>query len=233
MLSDASSELIDEQSQVEIALIDADQWLTSCDDDALGSGENLAVLGNELIQFAEVTALGGGKFRLGRLLRGRGGTEWACGIHAVGEIFCVLRAGTLQPVGLPNSSIGATVNAASPGEQGASTLFLGEAQRPPSPVSLTVDRQTNGDLLIRWTRRSRLGFAWLDEIDAPLGEMQERYRVEVTGSSANVEQDTDQPLATVDAAVVATLGSGPASIEVRQIGDLAASRPARLGIELP
>ena len=112
-------------------------------------------------------------------------------------------------------------------------MFLGEAQRPPSPVSLTVDRQTNGDLLIRWTRRSRLGFAWLDEIDAPLGEMQERYRVEVTGSSANVEQDTDQPLATVDAAVVATLGSGPASIEVRQIGDLAASRPARLGIELP
>lgn len=231
-LSTAATELIDEDHDVEIVLIDAEQWLTSCDDDALASGENLAVLGSELIQFGDVTALGGGKFRLGRLLRGRGGTEWACGLHAAGETFCLLRADTLQPVVLPSWAIGATVHVAAIGEPGASTLFLAEALRPPSPVNLTAEQQANGDLLIQWTRRSRLGFAWLDEIDAPLGEVREQYRVEITGTSASVEQYAEQPLATVGAATVAMLGSGLAIIEVRQIGDLAASRPASLTIDL-
>jgi len=232
MLSPAAAELIDEQNSVDIELIDADQWLTSCDDDALAAGENLALLGNELLQFGNVTPLGAGKFRLGRLLRGRGGSEWACVSHAAGEAFCVLRPGTVEPIVLPSWSVGSTVNVTSSGEAGASMQFLGEALRPPSPVNLTAERQTNGDLLIAWTRRSRLGFAWVDEIDAPLGETREQYRVAITGSSGSVELEATEPFATVAAAAIASLGLGLASVEVRQIGDFAASRPSFVTIDL-
>ena len=73
VLAGGTADLIDDENSVDIALIDADQWLTSCEDPALAAGSNLAVLGSELIQFGSATALGGGKFRLSHLLRGRGG----------------------------------------------------------------------------------------------------------------------------------------------------------------
>jgi hypothetical protein len=92
--------------------------------------------------------------------------------------------------------------------------------------------EATGDLSVKWTRRSRHG-AWVDEIDAPLGESVEQYRVTVTGSATVAELSTDQPSLNVPAVSVADLGSGPASIEVRQVGDFAASRPAQLTITLP
>jgi len=95
-----------------------------------------------------------------------------------------------------------------------------------------AERQGNGDLVIRWTRRSRQGFAWVDGIDAPLGETREQYRVVIAGSSGSLELDAEQPLATVAAGTIDALGVGPATIDVRQIGDLAASRPAIFAITL-
>ena len=47
----------------------------SCSEEDLKLGDNLVALGNEIIQFAEATPLGGGRFRLRRLLRGREGTR--------------------------------------------------------------------------------------------------------------------------------------------------------------
>jgi len=231
-LAAAEADLIDEQNSVEVQMIDADQWLTSCDDDALAAGENFAVLGSELIQFGEVKPAGEGKFRLGRLLRGRGGTEWACGLHVPGESFCVLRPGTVQEIALPSWSLGATVSASTAGDPGAAIQFAGEALRPPSPVNLVADKQEDGGLLLQWTRRSRQGFAWVDGIDAPLGEIREQYRVAVTGSSGSIELDLDQPLAALAGALVDTLGLGPATVEVQQIGDRGASRPAVLTTSL-
>jgi hypothetical protein len=55
------------------------------------NGFNGAMLGQELIQFAQATlmtdSLGNEFYRLSRLLRGRRGTEWAMGTHQVGESF--------------------------------------------------------------------------------------------------------------------------------------------------
>ena len=93
--------LIDTTSTVDVELIDADQWLTSCDDDGLAAGANIAAIGSELVQFGEATPLGQGRFRISRLLRGRGGTEWACSIHAINEFFCVIEPGSVQALPLP------------------------------------------------------------------------------------------------------------------------------------
>ena len=233
ILGAGSTELIDGQNSVEVVLIDADQWLTSCDEDALAAGANLAALGGELIQFGQATPLGEGRFRLSHLLRGRGGTEWACTGHAINDTFCVIQAGSLQPVPLPSYSLGSVVTASITAGATTSLAFSAEALRPPSPINLAAERQTNGDFTISWTRRSRQGFAWIDYVDAPLGETREQYRVLITGSLSSVELLSDQPSQTIAAATIANLGAGPATVEVRQIGDFAASRPAQLTITLP
>jgi hypothetical protein len=225
--------LIDTINSVDIELIDASQWLTSCDDDALSAGTNLAVVGSELIQFGQASPLAQGHFRLSRLLRGRGGTEWARSNHTADDVFCVIEPGTVQPLALPASSIGALVTASAQGGPSASMLVSVDPLRPPSPVNLAAAIQSTGDLAVNWTRRSRAGFVWNDEVDAPLGERIEQYRVTITSSADAAEFLADQPSLSVPAADLAGFGAGPVTIEVRQVGDLAVSRPVQIGITLP
>ena len=56
----------------------------------------------------------------------------------------------------------------------------GQALLPPAPVHGTATKLPNGDVDIRWVRRSRNGWRWLDGVDAPLVEEGERYRVALT-----------------------------------------------------
>jgi hypothetical protein len=138
----------------------------------------------------------------------------------------------VQPIRLPSWSLGATISASADGGATASTQLEGEASRPPSPVNLAAQRQLNGDLSVTWTRRSRQGFAWIDGIDAPLGEEREQYRVVISGSQNGLESIVDEPAIVIADAVLSDLGTGPALIDVRQVGDLTASRPAQISINL-
>lgn len=232
VLAAADASLMDNQNSVEVQLLDADQWLTSCDNDALASGANLAVLGNELIQFGSAMSIGPGHFRLSKLLRGRGGTEWACNGHVANESFCLLQPLALQSIFLPSWVIGADVAASPLGQVGSTILFAGEGLRPPSPVNLAVKVQSNGDVALSWIRRSRQGFAWIDGVDASLGEASEQYRVVVAGPESTIEITTEQPSLTMAHGDLAPAGTGPATVEVTQIGDFGPSHPAQLNIVL-
>lgn len=81
-------------------------------------------------------------------------------------------------------------------------------------------------------RRSRLGFAWVDEIDAPLGETAERYRLRLHGSAGSLELETTAPSATVTAAELASIGAGAVTVSVAMVGDRALSRWTSLSITL-
>ena len=61
----------------------------------------MGLLGRELIQFGEATSLGGGRFRLSRLLRGRVGTQDAIPGHEANEPFALIDRDALQPIILP------------------------------------------------------------------------------------------------------------------------------------
>ncbi|MGN6058017.1 MAG: hypothetical protein ACTHOI_05480 [Sphingomicrobium sp.] len=87
-------------------------------------------------------------------------------------------------------------------------------------------RNEAAEVGLSWTRRSRKGFAWTDEIDAPLGESTEQYRVTLAGAQGSAEFDVGEPELVIAATVLAEIGTGPITIEVRQVGDAAASRPA-------
>jgi hypothetical protein len=228
--------LLDSSASVDVALVDPDQWLTSCDDDALVGGRNLAMLGSELIQFGDAAPIGPGRFRLTRLVRGRGGTEWASATHLLGEGFALIEPDGLRAIPLPVWLIGSTVGASAAlptiGGSASEIAFAGESCRPPAPVRLEAMIIASGDLALSWTRRSRRGWAWIDDVDAPLGENREQYRVVVQGTLGSLEITTDTPSLNITAAQFGSVGSGPATVEVRQIGDLVASRPARAMITI-
>jgi len=232
LLAEAEPFLIDAINAVDVELVDAEQWLTSCDDDALANGTNLAVLGNEVVQFATVTPLSEVRFRLSRLLRGRGGTEWATATHATDEGFCLLDASSLRALPLPQWMRGATVGVTDRMSSEASIDFNAEAVRPLSPIGLSGAFDASGSLVLTWIRRSRSGFAWVDDIDAPVGESREQYRVTITAGDTMLEYASEQPRLVVPASDLASIG-GAATVEVRQLGDWAASRAAQLAINLP
>ena len=229
--------LINRAAAFEVELVDTDQWLLNCDDEALVNGANLAVVGSELIQFGSVEPLGEGRFHLSRLLRGRGGTEWAMETHVVGEPFALIAADTLRPVPLAAWAVGSSVTSTVrnlSGTVSTSTPIVidGESLRPRSPVRLQGKVGAGGDLTLTWTRRSRAQAGWIDEVDVPLGETFELYRVTITGPGGSIELETSEPHLEVTAAQLVTLGTGPLTIQVRQIGDAAASRPAECTIAI-
>lgn len=134
-------------------------WLTSCDDDAMSAGSNLALIGRELIQFADVTPLGGGRFRLARLMRGRAGTEAAIPEHAIGEAFCLIEAGSLRSIALPTTSIGTEVTARVTGGASSSLTVSARAAAIASPSGGTmVDTQARStiDLILTTLRQHAL-----------------------------------------------------------------------------
>ena len=225
--------LIDKVNSVDVELIDQEQWLTSCDDDALAAGANLAVLGGELIQFGDAEPLGPGRFRLGRLLRGRGATEWASSTHVAGELFCLLDFSALRALALPVWMRGTTLSASDSEGANTSLAFKGQFTLPLSPVDLSGTVNEAGDLALVWIRRSRCGFAWVDEIDAPIGEGVEQYRVTITIGAASLDLAASQESLVIPASALTTLGSGSATVEVRQLGDWGASLPAQINIDLP
>jgi hypothetical protein len=233
-LARAETDLIDLGSSVEVELVDRSQWLVSCDDEALANGANMAIIGDEVIQFGEALSTGPGRFRLGRLLRGRAGTEWAAEGHATGENFLLVEGSTVRAVALPPWMPGATVTASVAGGDGAgpSLVAANRSLRPLAPVRVRAEAAEDGALNVRWIRRSRQGLAWIDGIDVPLGETREEYRVTITGSAGTIEIATTAPEANLPADGLTVVGAGVALIEVRQAGDWGLSPAARCTIIL-
>ncbi len=234
VLNEGAAELFDEVNSVEVELSHSGMTLEGRSDDALIGGANLALLGDELIQFGRVTMTAPNRFRLERLTRGRRGTEWAMAGHAVGDRFVLIEADSLLAWDVPVAKIGAELSVIATGVGDgagveAGVMLAGRSVRPPAPVHLRLDRLPDGTLRFGWTRRSRIGWSWLDGADVPLGEESERYRLTIqpsVGLSRTVE--TSVPVYDYDPAQQAIDGSGAATgvtIQVSQIGSLAAALP--------
>lgn len=238
-LGPGSPALFDRANSVEIELLNDAMWIESRDEAALVGGANVAMLGEELIQFGSAAQTGPRRFLLSNLLRGRRGTEWAMDGHAIGERFVLMESATLRALDLSAAAIGGTIMimATGVGDGGvavnADCLFAGRALRPPAPAHLFANRLADGTVRIGWTRRSRAGWAWLDGGDAPLGEEAERYRLVVTPSTGSPRTiDLDAPghdYSPAEQAVDGSTGAASVTIAVAQLGSVAASSPAASG----
>ena len=234
-LPPAEASLIDLNSRLEIVLAHDGMWLEGRDDDGLVGGANLALIGRELIQFGAAEALGGGRYRLSRLLRGRRGTEWAAAGHVPGEGFLLVEPASLAAIEAPPTAIGTTAQLLAIGigdtssPTAAALAVEGVSLQPPGPCHLAACETAAGDLSIGWVRRSRSGWAWPNDADTPLGEEAERYRLDLSGEGFTRSVETAAPHYLYRAEERLVDGaSGVVTITVAQIGTYRMSRPSSL-----
>lgn len=234
-LAPASPLLLDRSSTLTIQLLDDRMTLSNADARRLAFGANRALVGNEIVQFAKATPLGGGRWELEHLLRGRAGTEMAISNHVGGEPFVLLDA---APISLDPAIIGGadhvTILAAGLGDQEAVSSEIGLrgiTRRPLSPVHSRTRFLPDGGLVLTWTRRARGAWTWQDGVDVPLNEQAERYQVIFGPVSAPITRwAVTVPSLTIDANTLAHLAAldSEGRLHVQQHGDHALSEALRL-----
>lgn len=187
MLGSGVAQRIDYQHTLDVALI-GDAYLSSVTLAAMLDGANVALVGNEIIQFADVEALGDGVFRLRTLLRGRLGTEHYCSGHSSTERFVLLNSAVYSVPVVPTEignhwniravSVGSSLDV---GTELSANLAV-QSLKPYTPVHIRARKQ-GSDILLSWVRRARIDGAMRSGVDIPLMEEREEYELRVLSGS--------------------------------------------------
>ncbi len=233
-LPSAMSLIGDRRTTVDVQLHAEDFVLDTVSMDALASGANRALIGEEIIQFAKAAPLGAGLWRLTGLLRGRGGTEHVASSEiSAGQHFNLLNG---TPVRLDEAIVGNAVNIAAIGLADdapaiAPIAGLQSTLRPLSPVHPRARVLADGKMQFCWTRRARGAWRWDATVEPALVEQTELYEVGFGNpDQPRIFWQTAVPQITLTsgemAQLVADFGAG--NLWVRQIGTYARSLPLLL-----
>lgn len=234
--------LVDEQRTANVKLHHSGMTLSDADDNQLSVGKNVALIGQEIVQFAKAKPLGNGQYLLSKFHRGLGGTEHHIDDHSPDEPFILIESDTAMPIATSHFIPFQSVQFAAVGRNDANPViaeiaYSGSALRPWQPVHLRHDLAANGDLEIFWTRRSRSGSQWLDHVNIPLSEENEEYIIRVEGSSQELlgEYDSTVPnfkLSRSQITIFQEQGINQIQLKVSQRGQYALSTPALLNMSI-
>jgi hypothetical protein len=221
---DSIPEIIDNENEIVVEMLNGE--LESVSEELMLTGENWAMLGNEMIAFRYAENLGGKRWRLTGLLRGQRGTDWATGGHQAGERFIMLNAalGRLE-LQMDDRGVGHQYKAITFGTSMSGGVPFDFAPqfvslKPLSPAHLQATPDpVSGDWDVSWLRRARMNASWKDGTDVPLDEPWERYEIEFLDGSNNVvrtETVSDATEFTYTAAMqTADFGSAQSTVRVR------------------
>jgi hypothetical protein len=186
---------VDELNTLTVTM--ANGTLSSCTYAQLLSGVNAAWIGGEIVFFRTATLVSGNTYTLSGLLRGRSGTEGFIATHSLGEQFVLLNQSLLEMFSIPQSEIGTT--------QYYETFLLNQfyTQTPQKqPLAIKNGRvkpfkphlfsaghgsaSSASDISLKWLRRARVNYSWLDGTDVPLDESSETYTLSIYNGSTLV-----------------------------------------------
>ena len=165
----------------------------------LTSNANAMLLGSEIVQFRSAALLTPGVYVLSGLLRGRRGTEWANVGHVAGEQAVLLTTVTLRravdqtaDLGVPYQWKAVTFGKSRATAAVVNATDTGVSLKPFSPVALRVAKSAGGDLSLSWLRRTRLATSFTGPAGSvvPLGEVSERYEVDVVNTGTGMQVRT-------------------------------------------
>lgn len=230
------SRLLDSRSLLAVTLATGDLYSVSLLN-LLNGGNTLAYGANgrwEIIGAMTCTPGGGNAYVLSNLLRGRFGTEWAMGLHVIGDTVVLLDDADLQWLALSSSAISQamlyraiTFGSDISTDSDRSFTYAAVNLLPLSPIALTGNRNpSSNDWTLTWIRRTRSGGEWRDGMDVDLGETSERYEIDIyaSGAYASVKRTiaTTSPVAAYSSAdQVTDFGSNQATIylKIYQLSD--------------
>lgn len=197
--------------------------------DQLLSGYNYCAYGVngrwEIVRFQNATLNMDGSYTLSGFVRGDKGTEWATGLHQLGDAFVLLDdpdnafiGSSIQTIGLGRLYRGVTKGASIDSASDVPFTYNGVNLEPLSPVDARANRDGSGNLSATFVRRSRLLSSWwTNGIEAPIGETTQSYEIDVmSGSTIKRTITASTPAFSYSAADQTTdFGSAQASITFR------------------
>ncbi|MDU4248997.1 phage tail protein [Pseudomonas sp.] len=184
-----SGSLIYEGSGLQIDLLSGD--LESITRDQMLAGQNFALYGAdqrwEVIRFRDATQQSDGSFLLTGILRGDKGTEWATGLHEVGDLFVLaddpdnIFVGTaIETLGISMRYRAVTSGSDIDAAADQQLAYRGVNLKPLSPTFPRGVRNVSGDLTATIQRRSRFTNSWwITGVSGPVGEATESYEADV------------------------------------------------------
>ncbi|MDT0635107.1 phage tail protein [Spectribacter hydrogenoxidans] len=196
----ALSTIIDEGGFIDVEMIAGD--LADTNELAFLNGTaNVAAIGApgrwNIVSFRDVEDLDVGgertRYRLTYLLQGRLGTEHAIGDTQLGDRFVLLNtalsrvSGVTNAVGVSQLLRGVTFGTDAANADNEPNTPQGVALKPWAPAHLVGQRDDGGNLLITWTRRTRLGGGWQT---TPLYEQFVRFEIDVLDSATKAVVNT-------------------------------------------
>lgn len=221
---------IDDDTQITLWFRNQEGELSSISDDELLAGEdNLILIGNELINFRDVTDNGNGSYTISHLMRGRRGTDVYCDSHVNYEKFYIIEDNSMTAVTLTTGQINTAMQFKAVGYglnfEEISPVYVtptGADLKPYAPIHAvrTDDNPTTGDITISWERRTRINGDWNNGTGTtPLEEDTESYEVDILDASGgNVVQTLTSTTTSVEydsADVTYDFGTAPTTLYCR------------------
>lgn len=228
----------DTTSTLNVYLSSTYMQLSSATDLQVIQGANLAMLGNELIQFANATlttdVAGNAYYQLSRLLRGRRGTEWAMGSHAVGDSFVLLQVNDETTVDYALSSLNnsAEFKVATVGQDISTVAQVAYAPsgiwyKPWAPANLTVSLDASNNWTVNFFARARLNGVWGSGVAPALDPDTTTWSIDVLSGSTvkrtvtgNLTSPSFMYTAAMQSADGFTPGAHGITFNVYQVGTL-------------
>ena len=230
---------VDRGDPLRIRLVSGE--FSSAGEEAVLAGANAMAIGSgtddrwEILQFRDAALVGERTWNLSTRLRGQLGTDaFMPEVWPVGSRIVLLN-GALRQIGLKAAFRGVARHyRIGPGKEPlgstsyvhAERAFAGAGLRPYSPVWLSADRMEDG-LRISWIRRTRIGGDEWGELDVPIGEEREAYRVRILRDGGVLrEAIVDEPHWFYEGVAQQADGQGRAYAEVAQLSALYGAGPA-------
>ena len=155
------------------------------------NGTNMAIVGNEVIQWQQVAVNSDGTYTLSKLLRARRGTEWATATHVAGELFIVVdnnlhkNVFPLAAINTPGQAKLVPYGKAISDVDPYTFTYIGYDLKPYAPVGFSV-LPVSGGLTLSWVRRTRINGGLFDaQGTVPLNEETESYDLYILNAPYN------------------------------------------------
>ncbi len=221
----------DESSALRVSMVTGAEQIESVTQEAMVNGANAALLIKhngepEAIQFRDALwDEGTASFTLRGLLRGRRGTDVFTSGHTVGETFLLLDPAVIEVAIVPLGDLNASrqwravsVGSVFEDAEVQHRTMTGRDLKPYAPwaVKATID---GGDILITWSRRTRIGGELKDGTGTvPLAEASEAYEVDILdepgGTVLRTLESASESATYAAADILADFGAMPTNLPV-------------------